>query len=136
MKNAVLFCDGGARGNPGPAGSGAVLKTIEGKPIAQATVYLGVTTNNVAEYRGILLGLKLALDHHIEHIDIRLDSELVVKQLRGEYKVRHPGLQPLWYEARQLLTRFPQWQLSHIPRELNKDADKLVNDVIDKNLSI
>ncbi|MCD4813840.1 ribonuclease HI family protein [bacterium] len=134
MKKALLACDGGARGNPGPAGAGAVLRTLEGDMIAQAYSFLGATTNNVAEYQGILLGLDLALKNKIEHLEIRLDSELVVKQLRGEYKVRHPGLQPLWYQARQMLTRFSKWNLAHIPREMNKEADRLVNEAIDENL--
>ncbi len=101
--DAVLWTDGAARGNPGPAGIGAILKTPEGEVIVAEGQYVGETTNNVAEYKALLLGLERALEHGVRHLEVRADSELLIKQLRGEYKVRSEGLKPLYLRALELL---------------------------------
>ncbi len=132
MPAGQLFCDGGARGNPGPAGAAAILYGVRGEEIDSASAFLGDTTNNVAEYQGVLLGLDLARKHRLRDILIHLDSELVVRQLLGTYKVRHPGLRPLWEKSRWLLTAFGHWEVRHIPREENSAADRLVNLVLDQ----
>jgi ribonuclease HI len=130
--SGVLFCDGGARGNPGPAGAAAVLYAADGRVLAQQGEYLGRATNNVAEYHGVLLGLDLARRHHIQDLRLRLDSELVVRQLNGVYRVRHPDLLTLWQEVKQRLQGFAAWRVDHIPRAQNAAADRLVNEVIDR----
>lgn len=128
---AILWTDGAARGNPGPAGCGAVLKRPDGELLASESRYLGTTTNNVAEYKGLLLGLELALDRGVESIEVRADSELLIRQLNGEYRVKSPGLKPLYEEAKRLLARFRAVRLTHVRRELNIEADKLANRGID-----
>jgi len=128
----LLFCDGGARGNPGPAACGAVLYDPEGAVLDQHGQYLGRATNNVAEYRGVLLGLDLARRHDLQHVHLRLDSELVVRQLTGQYRVRHPDLIPLWEEVKQQLRAFAGWDIQHVPREQNAAADRLVNEALDR----
>jgi len=134
MKTAYLYCDGGARGNPGPAGAAAVFFDIHHHPLGEIKEFLGRTTNNVAEYQGILLGLKLARSHGIQVLKVRLDSELIVEQIKGHYRVRHPGLRPLWEEVRMLLKTFSQWEVVHIPRSENSAADRLVNLAIDQGV--
>jgi ribonuclease HI len=126
-----LFCDGGARGNPGPAGAGAVLYDGSGQVVAEKGEYLGHATNNTAEYRGVLLGLELARRHHIQDVRLRLDSELIVRQLTGEYRVKHPDLRRLHAEVKRHLAVFAAWSVEHVPREENSAADKLVNEAID-----
>lgn len=129
---AILWTDGAARGNPGPAGCGAILKTPDGRVLAEESQYVGHTTNNVAEYRALLLGLERALASGIRKIEVRADSELLIKQLRGEYRVRNEGLRPLFEEAKALLERFEEATLSHVRRELNTEADRLANRGIDE----
>jgi ribonuclease HI len=129
---ATLFADGGSRGNPGPAASGAVLLDSSGELIEEACAYLGVATNNVAEWTALLLGLEAAAKRGIRRLAIRLDSELVVKQLRGEYRVKHADLQPLHRRSMTLLRRFEQVDLRHVPRKQNVLADRLVNRVLDQ----
>jgi len=129
---AILFADGGSRGNPGPAASGAVLLDGSGELLEEAHAYLGVKTNNVAEWTALLLGLEAAAKRGIKRLAIRLDSELVVKQLRGEYRVKHPDLQPLHRRAGTLLRRFEYVDLRHVPRKQNALADRLVNRVLDQ----
>jgi ribonuclease HI len=129
---AVLWTDGAARGNPGPAGIGAILKSPTGEVLFTGSEYLGHTTNNVAEYKAVLLGLAGALAQGIAHIEVRADSELLIKQLKGEYRVKSPGLKPLFEEARRLLARFASVKLTHIRRELNGEADRLANQGIDR----
>ncbi len=126
-----LFTDGAARGNPGPASIGAVLKSPSGENVAEISEYLGETTNNQAEYRALLAGLRKALDLAVKKIDVFLDSELVVKQLHGQYKVKHPDLIPLFEEVKSLLRKFSVIQVSHVRREKNKEADKLANLALD-----
>ncbi|HVY29728.1 MAG TPA: ribonuclease HI family protein [Polyangiaceae bacterium] len=129
---AVLWTDGAARGNPGPAGIGAILKSPSGDVLYTGSEYVGHTTNNVAEYKAVLLGLAGALEQGIQRVEVRADSELLIKQLKGEYRVKSAGLKPLFDEARQLLSRFKSVKLTHIRRELNGEADWLANQGIDK----
>lgn len=129
---ATLFADGGSRGNPGPAASGAVLLDGAGDLIEEASAYLGIKTNNVAEWTALLLGLEAAERRGIRRLAIRLDSELVVKQLRGEYRVKHPELQPLHRRAMMLLRTFQEVDVRHVPRKQNAVADRLVNRVLDQ----
>jgi len=129
---AVLWTDGAARGNPGPAGIGAILKSADGEVLYTGSEFLGHTTNNVAEYKAVLLGLTGALAQGVERIEVRADSELLIKQLKGEYRVKSPGLRPLFEEARRLISRFESVKLTHIRRELNGEADRLANQGIDQ----
>ena len=126
-----MYADGGARGNPGPAGSGAVLLDENGKVIAELMRFLGHATNNVAEYTALIIGLEEALRHNIDHLDVRMDSLLVVQQMKGVWKIKHPGLRPLALRAGELLAQFPKRTIEHVPREQNSLADALVNRAID-----
>jgi ribonuclease HI len=131
-RRVEVFCDGGARGTPGPAAAGAVVRDAGGRVLAEKALYLGRTTNNVAEYRGLLLGLHLAQGLGSREVSVKLDSELVVRQLLGQYRVRHPELRKLWEQAVGELRRFEQWEVTHIPRDENQAADELVNIVLDR----
>lgn len=128
---AILWSDGAARGNPGPAGVGAIIKTPDGDVLAEVSDYLGHTTNNVAEYRALLAGLERAVEIGIDQIEVRADSELMIKQLKGQYRVKNAGLKPLYEQARELLSRFASVKLSHVRREHNSEADRLANLGID-----
>jgi ribonuclease HI len=128
----LLWTDGAARGNPGPAGAGVMLKTAAGEVLAAEGAFLGHTTNNVAEYRALLLGLTRALELGVKRIEVRADSELLIKQLKGEYRVRSEGLRPLYEQARGLLGRFEASRLLHVRREHNAEADRLANEGIDR----
>jgi len=123
--------DGGSRGNPGLAAWGVVLLDEAGRPVEGYAGTIGRATNNVAEYSALLEALALAASRGADDVSLLADSELVVKQLRGEYKVRHPDLVPLHAEARRRASAFPRFRIAHVPRERNKDADKLVNRVLD-----
>ncbi|HEV3154600.1 MAG TPA: ribonuclease HI family protein [Candidatus Baltobacteraceae bacterium] len=129
---ATLFADGGSRGNPGPAASGAVLLAPDGTVIREVGEYLGRATNNVAEWTALALGLEAALDEGLRNLAVRLDSELVVKQLSGEYRVKHPDLQPLHQRVRSLLRRFDHVDVRHVRRKENALADALVNKILDE----
>ena len=129
-----IYSDGGARGNPGPAACGSVLKTLAGRVISQHSRYLGETTNNQAEYGGVLLGLEEAAKIGVEEIDFYLDSELVVKQLNREYKVKDSGLQSLFLKIWKISLKFKKITYRHIPREQNRVADRLVNEELDKQV--
>ncbi len=128
-----LFTDGAARGNPGPAGAGALLCDSEGRVIAELCEYLGETTNNVAEYRALLLGLKKAAELGGGEIEVLADSELMVRQLSGRYRVKNEGLKPLFQQAVRLLKEFKKYSIRHIDREQNYEADRLANRAIDEN---
>jgi len=119
--------DGGSRGNPGPAAWGVVVLDPEGRAVEGFAGAIGRATNNVAEYTGLLEALALALAREADDVELLADSELVVKQVRGEYKVRHPDLIPLHAEAVRRIARLRRFKIGHVPREKNKDADKLVN---------
>ncbi len=129
---ATLFADGGSRGNPGPAASAAVLLDPAGELVEEIGAYLGVATNNVAEWTALVLGLEAALARGIRRLTVRLDSELVVKQVRGEYRVKHAGLQPLHRRAMKLIRAFEDVDVAHVPRKQNARADRLVNQVLDQ----
>jgi len=122
--------DGGSRGNPGPAAWGVVVLDAGGRAVEGFAGAIGRATNNVAEYKGLLEALALAVSRHAFDVELLADSELVVKQIRGEYKVRHPDLIPLHAEAVRLISGFRSFRIGHVPRENNKDADKLVNRVL------
>ncbi len=128
---ATLFADGGSRGNPGHAALGAVIVDSRGTVVKEVGRYLGIATNNVAEWSALIDGLGAALELGLTSLAVRMDSELVVKQLRGEYRVKHPDLQPLHARARMLLRRFAFVDIAHVPRKQNKLADALVNAVLD-----
>jgi ribonuclease HI len=123
----VAYIDGGARGNPGPAGYGARIQAPDGTLLAELHGGLGIATNNVAEYNGLLAALQWALDHGRTRVRIRADSELLVKQMRGEYKVKNPGLRPLYVRARLLVASLEEVVFEHVRRELNEEADRLSN---------
>lgn len=134
----VLYADGGSRGNPGPAGSGAVVFDNIGKRIVEVSDYLGIATNNIAEYEAVLRGLTKLRDEfpegHFNHSDIiiRMDSKLVIEQLKGAYKVKHPNLVPRYLEVKNIIARsFPHITFEHVYRENNKDADALANKAMD-----
>jgi probable phosphoglycerate mutase len=136
VTRATLYADGGARGNPGPAGSGAVLLDEQGNVIAEVNRSLGHATNNVAEYTGLIIGLEEALRRGIDELDVRMDSLLVVQQMKGLWRIKHPGLKPLALRAGELLARFPKRTIEHVPRELNSLADAQVNRAIDEALGL
>lgn len=127
----VVNVDGGSRGNPGPAAIGVVVRSEDGGVVAEAAETIGKATNNVAEYRALLRGVELAALNGATEIELYGDSELVVKQVRGEYKVKDAGLKPLYAEARAALSAFGAWSFSHVRREQNADADALVNQALD-----
>ncbi len=133
-KRTRLFTDGAARGNPGPAGAGAVIMSPDGHIVAKIGKFLGDSTNNVAEYMGLILGLRRAKAMGIKELEVLSDSELLVKQLQGEYAVKADHLVPLHQEAQALLKAFPWIQLRHIPREENAQADAMSNRAIDERL--
>jgi ribonuclease HI len=127
-----LFADGGSRGNPGPAASGAVLYSEDGTVLAEIGEYLGIATNNVAEWRALLAGLARARELGIDEIEIRLDSELVVRQITGAYRVKHADLIPLHAKAKSLLRTFKTVNIQHVPRKQNAAADAVVNQFLDE----
>ena len=128
----TAYIDGGARGNPGPAGYGVHVESPDGEVLAELHGAIGIATNNVAEYNGLLAALKWAIEHGHSKLHIRADSELLVKQMRGEYKVKHPGLQPLYVRARLLVMELSDVTFEHVRRERNKEADRLSNLGIDE----
>ena len=130
-----LYTDGGARGNPGPAGIGAVLQSPDGDLIEELSEGIGWATNNVAEYKGLIEGLRMAKRHDVAHIHVHMDSLLVVQQMKGIYKVKHAGLKPLYAEARQEVARFDSVRFEAIRRELNSHADRLMNEGVDRWLA-
>ncbi|MBV8198326.1 MAG: ribonuclease HI family protein [Candidatus Eremiobacteraeota bacterium] len=132
MEEATLFADGGSRGNPGPAASAAILFGSGDEIIEEIGSYLGVATNNVAEWTALILGLEAAARRGVRRLKVRLDSELVVKQLRAEYRVKHAGLQPLYRRAAALLRHFDDVDIQHVGRKENAAADRLVNHVLDQ----
>lgn len=127
---AQIFADGGSRGNPGPSGAGAVIN-VDGKCIASVSKYLGVATNNVAEYTGLILALEKACELAIEHVEVCMDSELIVRQMTGKYKVKNEKLIPLFLKARKLASTFASFKISHVRREYNREADQLANQAMD-----
>ena len=128
----VAHIDGGARGNPGPAGYGVVVENQDGERVAGLSEYLGHRTNNYAEYRGLLAALEYALAHGPKAISVISDSELMVRQMRGVYKVRNPALLELYRKAQQLVRQLDWFEIGHVLREHNRDADRLANEAMDR----
>ena len=124
--------DGGARGNPGPAGYGVVIQDASGKKLAELSEYLGHHTNNYAEYQGLLGVLRYAIAHGIKALKVVSDSELMVRQMKGIYKVRHPELRKLYEQAQQLVRRLEHFEIRHALREHNQIADRLANEAMDR----
>lgn len=131
----IIYTDGGARGNPGPAGIGGVLYNESGEKVREISEYLGETTNNQAEYKAVLRGLQEAKKQGARELSFYIDSELVVKQLNGEYKVKNKQLQPLFVQIYNLTLEFKKVTFSHVQREQNKEADKLANQAMDEGAS-
>ena len=127
----VAYIDGGARGNPGPAGYGVRIERPDGTLVEEFGASIGVATNNVAEYRGLLAALEYAAAHGCTHVTVRSDSLLLVKQMQDEYRVKHPGLQPLHQAAKALAARFRRVSFEHVGRALNAHADRLANLAMD-----
>src|SRR5438270_6061100 len=130
-ESVVVHVDGGARGNPGPAAVAAVATAPDGSVLGERSAYIGETTNNVAEYRAVLLGLELARALDARSVEVVNDSELVARQIGGQYKVKNPGLRPLWQDAMDALREFDSWSVQNVPRALNARADELVNEALD-----
>ena len=135
----VLYADGGARGNPGPAGAGAVAFDASGKRVAEVSDYLGVATNNIAEYEAVLRGLRALVEAFPEgyfrthEVLVRMDSKLCIEQMNGNYKVKHPNLVPRNLELRNFIARsMGKVAFEHVPREKNQDADELANEAMDR----
>lgn len=126
-----IFCDGASRNNPGDAAAGAVLKSPGGKVIAEISEYLGVKTNNEAEYLALILALEKAKELGVDAVSVKCDSMLLVKQIRGEWKVKHPNMKPLCAKARALADRFESFAIAHVRREFNTEADALANRALD-----
>ncbi|WP_035347797.1 ribonuclease HI family protein [Edaphobacter aggregans] len=130
----TAHCDGGARGNPGPSGYGAVLTGPSGEPLAELSEFLGIRTNNYAEYSGLLAVLEYALAHNHLRLRVVSDSELMVKQIQGKYRVNSPDLKPLWQEAKNRIACLEAFEISHALRHKNKDADRLANQAMDRGM--
>jgi len=127
----LIYTDGAARGNPGPAGAGAILRDSDGNVLAEVAEPLGWATNNVAEWTAVLLALEEARRLGATHVDLRMDSQLVARQISGVYRVKHPDLKPIHAAVMDLLRRLDGYTVGHVPRELNRDADRLSNIAID-----
>lgn len=125
--------DGGARGNPGPAGYGVVITDENGEVLAELAEAIGVSTNNVAEYRGLIAALQWAADHGHRRLHVKSDSQLIVQQMLGNYRVKHEGLLPLYRQARHLVARIGVVTFDHVRREENREADRLSNLGMDRN---
>lgn len=131
MAKVTVNVDGGARGNPGPAAIGVVLRDAGGEVLEQRAERIGRATNNVAEYRALLAGIELASEHGAEELELVGDSELVVRQVEGRYKVKDATMRELHSEVKRALTGFESWSIRHVKREKNADADRLVNAALD-----
>jgi len=129
-----LYSDGAARGNPGPAGAGAVLVEPSGQVVDRLGKFLGHQTNNYAEYQGLLLGLKRARELGVREVEVFADSELMIRQLGGRYQVKSPSLRPLYEEALKVLNEFERVKLVHVPREMNRAADEMSNKAIEERM--
>ncbi len=130
----IAHCDGGSRGNPGPAGYGAIIEDSQGRVVARLSEYLGKRTNNYAEYSALLGVLAWAIENKRPRIKVIADSELMVKQMQGKYKVNSPDLRPLWDEARRRAARLERFEIAHTLRGGNKEADQLANEAMDRGM--
>jgi ribonuclease HI len=127
----VVNIDGASRGNPGAAASAVIIKSADGAPVASFAKRLGTTTNNFAEYQALLAALEYALERGQRRVCVRSDSELLVRQILGQYKVKNSGLKPLYQRAQQMIRQLDAFSISHIPREANREADGLANEALD-----
>jgi len=127
----VAHIDGASRGNPGPAAYGVVLESADGAPLATLSKTLGQTTNNVAEYHGLLAALEYVLENHLTRLKVLTDSELMARQIQGVYKVRSPDLRPLYELSRSAIAKLESFSIQHVRREQNRDADRLANEALD-----
>jgi len=132
LERVTVHVDGGARGNPGPSAVAAVASDGAGQELAERSEYIGEATNNVAEYKAVLLGLDLARELGATKVDVVNDSELVARQIEGRYKVKNAGLKPLYLEAKENLRGFADWSVTSVRRESNERADELVNEALDR----
>lgn len=132
MAKMTVNVDGGARGNPGPAAIGVVLRDADGEVVESVGETIGRATNNVAEYRALLRGVELAAAHGATELELVGDSELVVRQVEGRYKVKNAAMKELHAEAKAALARFDRWSVRHVKRAQNADADRLVNEALDQ----
>ena len=130
----TAHCDGGSRGNPGPSGYGAVIEDSKGRVLAELSEFVGIQTNNFAEYSGLLGVLRWAVEHNVKRLCVVSDSELMVKQMQGKYAVKSPILRPLFEEARKLSRRIDDFQMRHTLRGGNKTADRLANEAMDRGM--
>jgi len=130
----TAHCDGGSRGNPGPSGYGAIVEDPHGRVAARLSEFLGIQTNNYAEYSGLLAVLQWAVDNGARRLRVVSDSELMVKQMKGQYKVKSPGLIPLWQQAKRLAAQLDKFEMRHTLRGGNKTADRLANEAMDKGM--
>ena len=130
MKKLLIYIDGGSRGNPGPAGIGIVIFNEKRHKIKEFNKYIGIATNNIAEYNAAIYGLQEALIEKADEVELNLDSELVVQQLKGEYRVKNSNIRPLFEQTLHLISGFKKVDIKHINRDKNKEADKLVNKAI------
>jgi ribonuclease HI len=133
-KVMIAHIDGGSRGNPGPAGYGAYITDGEGRKLAELSDFLGVQTNNFAEYSGLLAALEYAVEHGYGTVKVVSDSELLVKQMKGQYKVRSEALAAIYNEAKALVRKLDRFEIRHVLRHLNKDADRLANQAMDRGM--
>jgi ribonuclease HI len=127
----IVHVDGGARGNPGPAAAACVISSVDGEVLGEHSQLLGRQTNNVAEYRALLLGLAKAAELGAEEVEVIGDSELIAKQVQGIYKVKHEAMKPLYLESMKALREFAKWSIRTVPRAQNAEADALVNAALD-----
>jgi ribonuclease HI len=134
MSGLIVNVDGGARGNPGPAAIGVVVRDADGAVLEEVGERIGEATNNVAEYRALLRGIELAATHGATELELIGDSELIVRQVEGRYKVKNPGMKELHAEVRRVLRDFDSWSIRHVRRADNADADRLVNQALDSVL--
>ena len=128
----TAYCDGGSRGNPGPSGYGVSIEDVAGHPVAELSEFLGVKTNNFAEYSGLLAALEYAISNGYKQLRVVADSELMVKQMKGQYRVNSPDLRPLWEEAKRRVARLQTFEIQHVLRGKNKRADALANQAMDR----
>ena len=130
----TAFCDGGSRGNPGPAGFGVYIEDEQGAKVAELSEFLGIRTNNFAEYSGLLAALEFALRYEHSRLKVISDSELMVKQIKGQYKVKSPDLRPLYEEAKRRIAGLDFFQIQHVLRNKNREADRLANEAMDHGM--
>lgn len=131
----TAFCDGGSRGNPGPSGFGVYIEGSNGEKLAELSEYLGIRTNNFAEYSGLLAALEFALRYDHPRLRVISDSELMVKQIKGQYKVKSPDLRPLYDEAKRRIAGLDSFMIQHVLRHKNAEADRLANEAMDKGMA-